>query len=262
MCPLHPACDAWSKAGARPRSSIASLIEECSPQFSWPSFPGNSLECFVRASCQWIPSLHGARSVGDKGNAPSTTDSIQARSFPWECFHVCPSGGRETCSATDSFFLNSALLRRTVPAQNNTKPFFPLSPHPSITSAGTPDEAPDAFELADCQCAALVTRLRAWCGERRDNGLPIRLVDLRGVQIFIEEDQQHVIKFLADVDRSHLLPRFAAGHHTPTCYLEPSAVGAADRVVASIPRGCEFDTQQAGSFVLGDLASDPEGFSG
>src|SRR6266478_5190681 len=127
MSPPHPACNVARVVEARQRSSIASPIGECSPQFSRRSFPGNSSDVFDRASCHWIPFPHEWRAVGDTGNVRSTTDRIQASSFLWECFHVCPTGCHETCSAADCFSPNSARRQRIVPAQNDKKALAFLS---------------------------------------------------------------------------------------------------------------------------------------
>jgi hypothetical protein len=43
--------------------------------------------------------------------------------------------------------------------------------------------------------------------------------------------------------------------------LEPPAIGVPDRVVASVPHRREFDAQQPGGVVLGDLASHAKGLS-
>src|SRR5882762_10815635 len=121
MSPPHPACKVARVVEARPRSSIASQTGECSPLFSRLSFPGNLSDCFVHASCQRIPSLHEVRSVGDRGIARSTAGTIQATSFPWECFHPCPNGCHETCFAAVCFSPNLARRRRTGPVRSEER---------------------------------------------------------------------------------------------------------------------------------------------
>ena len=77
----------------------------------------------------------------------------------------------------------------------------------------SPDRTPDLLELIHTESTALITRLRAWYGKRRDDGLPVRLVDFGGVKVLVEQDHQYGVEFPFDVDRPEPLSWLAAGQH-------------------------------------------------
>jgi len=60
----------------------------------------------------------------------------------------------------------------------------------------TPAQSSDCLELAESKCAALVSRLRARSGKRSENRLAVRLINLRGVEILVEQNHGMLVQGL------------------------------------------------------------------
>ena len=65
-----------------------------------------------------------------------------------------------------------------------------------------PDQVSDALELAHRERTALVARTGAWPAQLGNNRLPVRLVDLKSVEVFVQEHHQDCVEFLLDANRS------------------------------------------------------------
>ena len=87
-----------------------------------------------------------------------------------------------------------AALRVTIPFERKTA--VPRS------RWALPDLVSDALELAHRECTALVARTGAWHAQRGNNRLPVRLVDLKSVEVFVQEHHQNCVEFLLDANRS------------------------------------------------------------
>ena len=60
----------------------------------------------------------------------------------------------------------------------------------------------DETELAHRERTALVARTGAWRAQRGNRRLPVRLVDLKSVEVFVQEHHQDCFEFLLDANRS------------------------------------------------------------
>jgi hypothetical protein len=82
-------------------------------------------------------------------------------------------------------------------------------------------------------------------------------------EVFVEEHEQHGVELHIDVDSSKALARFAVRKKASAFdpQLSLGALAPLDGVVPGLPRGAEFDLQNARGLVFRHFAGNAEGFA-
>lgn len=78
-----------------------------------------------------------------------------------------------------------------------------------------PAKACDCFKFADDKRPALVAGFRARHGKSFEDGRALRFVDCGGVEVPVEENHQHGVPFLSDIDLAQPLAGLAVWKDAP-----------------------------------------------
>jgi hypothetical protein len=126
-----------------------------------------------------------------------------------------------------------------------------------------PAQCCDGFEFAHGERTACVAGFGARRGERLDNGRALGFIDCGCLEVAVEQHQQHGVSFLLSVYGTYALAGLAAGQQAASFNLQAASlpVFLLDCIIPGLPRRGEFDSEEPGGFVLGNLASDAEGLA-
>ncbi len=85
-------------------------------------------------------------------------------------------------------------------------------------------------------------------------------MNLNSIEVLVQQDHEYRVSVLLDVYGTEALSRFAIGKQATTLYLKSPIcpIPFLNRVISGLPRRCKFDTQNACSFVFGNLAGDTQ----
>ncbi len=85
-------------------------------------------------------------------------------------------------------------------------------------------------------------------------------MNLNSIEVLVQHDHEYRVPVLLDVYGTEALSRFAIGKQATTLYLKSPIcpIPFLNRVISGLPRRCKFDTQNACSFVFGNLAGDTQ----